>query len=174
MSKKPAKKRKKSFLDYVLTESPLDERQQLAATKISLEGIAIAFLLAIINICVMEDYYKWCESYSASTFLTIDIALLYIIVKRGVKGCLFGIKGARSELLMMGVWLFLGISQIGEHIKFAIWKWYPEMIRDGRLTLEFCNQLSFLLKFSCGIALAVFLIREKKAKERDNDNSEKE
>lgn len=122
----------------------------------------------------MEHFYKWCESYSASTTLTIHIAVLYIIVKRGVKGCLFGIKGARSELFMMGAWLFLGIIQIEEHIKFAVWKWYPEMTRDGMLTIEFCNQLASLLMFSEGIAMAVFLIREKKAKKRGGDNSKKE
>lgn len=174
MSKKTRKKRKKSFWDYILAESPLDERQQLAATKINLEGIAIAFLLAIININIMEHFYKWCESYSASTMLTIYIAGLYIIIKRGFKGCLFGIKGARSELLIMGIWLFAGISQIEEHIKFAVWKWYPEMTRDGMLTIEFCNQLMFLLMLLSGIAMAVFLMREKKAKKRGGDNSKKE
>lgn len=174
MSKKTRKKRKKSFWDYILVESPLDERQQLAATKINLEGIAIAFLLTIINIYIMEDFYKWCERYSASTMLTIHIAGLYIIIKRGVNGCLFGIKGARSELLIMGTWLFAGISQIEEHIKFAVWKWYPEVTHDGMLTLGLCNQLTFLLMFLEGIAMAVFLIREKKAKKRDNDSSKKE
>ena len=169
-----AQKHKKSFWDYILVESPLDERQDLAATKINLEGIAIAFLLAIINIYIMEDFYKWCERYSASTMLTIHIAGLYIIIKRGVNGCLFGIKGARSELLIMGIWLFAGISQIKEHIKFAVWKWYPEMTRDGMIMIEFCNQLMFLLMFLEGIAIAVFLMREKKAKKRDNDSSKKE
>lgn len=174
MSKKTRKKHKKSFWDYILVESPLDERQDLAATKINLEGIAIAFLLTIINIYIMEDFYKWCERYSASTMLTIHIAGLYIIIKRSVNGCLFGIKGARSELLIMGTWLFAGISQIEEHIKFAVWKWFPEVTHDDMLTLGFCNQLMFLFMFLNGIAMLVFIIREKRAKKRKAESLGKE
>lgn len=174
MSKKTRKKRKKSFLNYILTESPLDERQDLAATKINLEGIAIAFFLTAINIFIIEDIYKWCESYSAPTTLTIHIAGLYVIIKRGVKGCLFGIKGARMELLVMGFWIFIGITQIAEYIKFAAWKWFPEVTHDGMLTLGFCNQLMFLFMFLNGIALLVFIIREKRAKRRKAESLGKE
>lgn len=174
MSKKTRKKRKKGFWYYVSVESPLDERQNLAATQINSEGVAIAFLLTIINLYIMEDIYKWCESYSAPTTLTIHIAGLYVIIKRGIKGCLFGIKGARMELLVMGFWIFIGITQIAEYIKFAAWKWFPEVTHDGMLTLGFCNQLMFLFMFLNGIAMLVFIIREKRAKKRKAESLGKE
>lgn len=173
MKTKPKKKRKKGFWYYVSVESPLDERQESALKSIQVETLGAMLILTFLNAWVM-DYYKWCETNTAAMALILAPCLIYFTVKRGVKGCLFGTKGARFELLLMAFWMIFFVFNLYQDIKWAIPGIPLEITRDGMLTLNFCNRIVYFSWFINAVSMAIFLLREKKAKERDNDSSEKE
>ncbi len=172
MSTKPTKKRKKGFWYYVSVESPLDERQERALKKIQVETLGAALILTSINTFIMDFFYKWCENNSAALLLIAAACCIYFTVRSGVKGCLFGVKGARAELLFMTTWAFLFVFDLWQDITWAFRGVTVEITRDGMLTFDFCGKLLDLSFFIEVVVMAVFLIREKKAKERGDDNSE--
>lgn len=172
MSTKPTKKRKKGFWYYISVESPLDERQERAFKKIQVETLGAALILTFANTLIMDFFYKWCESYSSAIALILPSCLIYFTIRRGVKGCLFGTKGARIELLAMAVWAFTFVHFLYQDIKRAILGVPVEITRDGMLTDEFCTKIMYSSYVIVAVIMAIFLIREKKAKERDDDNSE--
>lgn len=173
MKTKPKKKHKKGFWYYVSVESPLDERQESALKSIQVETLGAMLILTFLNAWVM-DYYKWCETNTAAMMLILAPCLIYFTVKRGVKGCLFGTKGARFELLSMAFWVIFFVFNLCQDIKWAIRGMPLEITHDGMLTLDFCDRIFYLSFFIIAVIMAIFLKREKKAKKRDNDNSEKE
>ena len=91
---KAKKKRKKGLLYYLSVESPLDERQQLVLKSIQAETCGAALLLTFLNAYIMENFYMWCESNWGAMMLIIALSVIYMTVKREIKGCLFGVKGA--------------------------------------------------------------------------------
>ncbi len=174
MNTKPTKKRKKGFWYYISVESPLDERQELALKSIQAETFSAAFILTVLNSFIMDYYYKWCENNSAAIMLIIAACCIYSTIRRGVKGCLFGVKGARSELFLMAVWAFVFVVNLQFDIKWAIRGIPLKITRDGMLTFDFCGRIMYFSFFINAVIMAIFLIREKKAKKRDTDDLEKE
>lgn len=172
MSTKHTKKRKKGFWYYISVESPLDERQERALKNIQVETLGAALILTTANTFIMDLYYKWCENNSAALMLILALCLIYFTVRRGVKGCLFGTKGARAELLVIAGWTLISVLYLYLDIKQAIRGMPLEITRDGMLTIDFCSRIMNYSLFIDAVVMAIFLIREKKAKERGDDNSE--
>lgn len=170
---KAKKKRKKGLLYYLSVESPLDERQQLVLKSIQAETCSAALLLAFFNTYIMENYYMWCESNWGAMMLIIALGVIYMTVKRGIKGCLFGVKGARAELIVMAAWAFLFVFDLISDVKMALRGVQSEMVRDGALTTEFCGKIMYLSFFIEAAIMAVFLLREKNAAKRRTGSSDK-
>lgn len=173
MNTKNKKKRRKGFWHYVSVESPLDERQELISTKIQVEGLSIALALIAVNTVIMDYFYKWCENYFMAMVLLVLIDVIYTTIRRGAKGCLFGVKGARSEILtVMSTTLVFSLT-LATDIESAQLDMY-EIMHDGMLTQQFCNLLFWGLDFVAAMILLFFMIREKRAKKRRAESSDKE
>lgn len=170
---KAKKKRKKGLLYYLSVESPLDERQQLALKSIQAETCGAAFLLAFFNAYIMENHYMWCESIWGAMMLIIALSMIYMSVKRGIKGCLFGVKGARAELMIMAAWAFLFVFELISDVKWALRGIRPEMVRDGALTTDFCGKIMYFSFFIEAAIMAFFLLRERNAAKRRAESSDK-
>lgn len=173
MNTKPKKKHRKGFWHYVSVESPLDERQELISTKIQVEGISIALALIAVNTAIMDYFYKWCENYFTAMVLLVVISGIYTTVRRGAKGCLFGVKGARSEILMILVAALVFPLMLMDDIESARLNMF-EITRNGMVTQQFCFLLFWCLEFVEAMILLFFIIREKRAKKRGAENSDKE
>lgn len=170
---KKEKKRRKGFWNYVSVESPLDERQKLISTKIQVEGISIALVLVAINTVIMDYLYKWCENYFIAMVLLVVISGIYMTVRRGAKGCLFGVKGARSEILTVLVAAPVFPLTLETDIESAQLDMF-EIMHNGMLTQRFCFLLFWGLDFVEAMILLFFMIREKRAKKRRAESSDKE
>lgn len=173
MNTKPKKKRRKGFWHYVSVESPLDERQELISTKIQVEGISIALALIAVNTAIMDYFYKWCENYFTAMVLLVVISGIYTTVRRGAKGCLFGVKGARSEILMILVAALVFPLMLMDDIESARLNMF-EITRNGMVTQQFCFLIFWCLEFVEAMILLFFIIREKRAKMRRAESSDKE
>lgn len=170
---KAKKKRKKGLLYYLSVESPLDERQELISTKIQLEGITIALALVAANTAIMDYFYKWCDNYFMTVVLLVVISGIYMTIRRGVKGCLFGVKGARAEILtVLGAALVFPLMLMDDIESSQLGMF--EITRNGTVTQQFCYLLFWGLDFAEAMILLFFIIREKKVKKRRTEGSDKE
>lgn len=107
MNKNPGKRRKHSLIySLAYDDSPLDERQKALSTKITVESLVILSSLIISNIFVMEHFYKWCETFSDSTFIICGVCIIYFVLRNGITGCLFGIKGVRRGMMFAPIMMF--------------------------------------------------------------------
>lgn len=135
--------------------------------------------LGFLNVWIMEDFYKWCETYSNSMFIIFGIGLIYFVLRCGTTGCLFGIRGVAygmtfSAIVMavsgiLGIYNALTLTPLvkidGEfqEVPFAI-------VRNGALTGEFSMLIYQCLYIIYAIILWIYIIREKKAEKRGGNS----
>lgn len=150
----------------------LDERQNQVRTKITIETLTLYIISVFINSFVMDMFYQWCESYTASMFLLMALCYLYGIIRNAAKGSLFGVKGTRSAK-------FVAFFMMLQSFLFAFKYLFPILdnkqgyfFSEGKATDDFIFALTFLVIFICGIIIFVLAKKyDKKTKEETDTNN---
>ncbi len=143
----------------------LDERQKLMRSKILTETLLIFSGLSFVNCLIMDLAYQWAETYAVPLLVFMLLCACYYNIRCAVKGCLVGINGERSAKFSAGYCVFMGIMM---SLKFFFDDEKERtLFADGKLTDNFCFLLVWILAIACGILTIIFIKRNRKEKEDD-------
>lgn len=166
-------KRKKGKYSLKQYENPRDERQELQARKILIESLSIFAALVMINAWVWERHV-WSESIMATTLVFVGVCNLYALIKSIAANCLFGIRGADFQLFPTAVIILSSVMGINNALRFGSGLDPFSVIRNGMVTWEFQMLIAWTLLLVSMLIRLFYIIREKKARKRGADDSERE
>lgn len=167
------KKRKKVKYTWDVRENPLDERQKTLSRKILNDALLIFALLVLINAFVW-DKLAWSESIMSTTLLFGGVCALYDRIRCAAAGCLFGVRGAEFQLFPTVTLIFSSGLGIYNALRFGSVFTPFSVIRNGLVMWEFQMLICWTLMLISSLITLFFIIREKRAKKCETDNSEKE
>lgn len=149
------------FCETLITAAPgsqqeiFDERQKQMQIHIVVQAMTGFILLTFVH-CFIYDYlYKWSESIVFPLILFTMVAVIFYVIKAGVKGCYIGINGSFSRYtpaIMCLIFGFLNGFNCFMEIDEGI-------IKRGALSNSFVGVCAFSLMFVSGI-LTIFFINK--------------
>lgn len=156
------------FCESIILNDPksrkeiFDERQRQIRDKITLESLLIYVVAVFVNTTIMDEAYKWCESYAAPMLLLMIACCIYWTIRNAVKGTLFAVNGTFSNK-------FTGIYGMFISVMFGISNVFgfedgESLVSDGVVTESFMVLATFTLTFV--YSLIMFILARNNDKRR--------
>lgn len=149
-----------------------DERQKIIRNKITVECLLIYAVAVFANTFIMEEFYRWSESYFGAMLPIMSACLLYWLIRNEAKGTLFAVNGSFSNK-------FTGIYGIFMSVIFGISSMARLMdgealFKDGMATIIFIGLLTFAIIFVYSLLMIIFTRKNDKLKEAAETEAERQ
>ncbi len=126
-----------------------DERQKIIRSRLTIEALLIYACITLINTVFMDTVYQWAERHFSAMLLIMNVCLFYWLIRCAAKDCIIAANG--SNALKASSIMIICISTPNFiarcfHIADGVC-----LLKDGRLTDEFMQIVSFLFLLIDGI-----------------------
>lgn len=161
------------FCETIITGKPgsqkviLDERQRQVSSKLTTEALLIYGIASSVNTVVMDDLYRWCDSFFAPMVLLMTMCYIYWMLRSYFSGTLFGINGSSPAKWTAGIFmveaffycmmLFTDLDEEGG------------AFHDGMMSSHLVVGVAVALFFIGAAAAFVFAKKAEKAEQTDEE-----
>lgn len=144
-----------------------DERQKQIQVHLVIQSMACFIILMLIH-CVVSDFFcKWSEGSVLPFLLFVMIAVIFYIVKAGIKGCYIGVNGGFSRYVPAFMCVLLGVMNSFRSFM-EIEESHFVIVKNGAVTDSFLGLCTYLLMAVSGVLTIIFIKKSGKEAEERN------